>query len=146
VAFDLEVAMPDGVLAGWHAAAARAGVDLRAPFLEPSLAGLVVPPAARHKLGRTHGARLLRDAVADLLPREVLMADPRPPPPVGAWLRGPLRPLLHDLLHPPSARIRALLDPRSVDEILRHSLMPRGDARQAWALLALELWVREQRR
>ena len=74
------------------------------------------------------------------------MADPRPPPPAGAWLRGPLRPLLHDLLLAPSARIRALLDPRAIDETLRHSLVPRGDARQAWALLALEIWVREQRR
>ena len=146
VAFDLEVALPDGVLAGLHAAAARAGVEFQAPFLDASLAELVVPPAARHKLGRAHGARLLRDAVADLLPRDVLMADPRPPPPAGAWLRGPLRPLLHDLLLAPSARIRALLDPRAIDETLRHSLVPRGDARQAWALLALEIWVREQRR
>ncbi|MCA1828671.1 MAG: asparagine synthetase B [Myxococcales bacterium] len=145
VAFDLEVGLPDGVLASLHAAAARAGVELQAPFLDPSLAALVVPPAARHKLGRAHGGRMLRDAVADLLPRDVLMADPQPPPPVGAWLRGPLRPLLHDLLHAPSARIRALLDPRAIDETLRHSLMPRGDARQAWALLALEMWVRENR-
>jgi len=145
VAFDLEVGLPDGVLAGLHAAAVRAGVEVHAPFLDPSLAALVVPPAARHKLGRTHGARMLRDAVADLLPRDVLTVDPRPPPPVGAWLRGPLRPLLHDLLHAPSARIRALLDPRAIDETLRHSSMPRGDARQAWALLALEIWIRENR-
>jgi asparagine synthase (glutamine-hydrolysing) len=145
VAFDLEVALPDGILAGLEAAAARAGVEVQAPFLDPSLAGLAVPPAARHKLGRAHGARMLRDAVADLLPRDVLAADPRPPPPVAAWLRGPLRPLMHDLLLSPSARIRALLDPRAIDEMLRHSLLPRGDPRQAWALLALEMWVRENR-
>jgi hypothetical protein len=141
LAFDLEIALPDGILAAVRAA----GVEFQAPLLDPSLAALVVPPAARHKLGRAHGARMLREAVADLLPRDVLTSDPRPPPPVAAWLRGPLRPLVHDLLHPPSARIRALLDPRAIDETLRHALLPRGDPRQAWALLALEIWLRENR-
>src|SRR5262249_46464531 len=55
VAFDIETALPDGILAGLDAAAAGAGVEVEAPFLDPSLAALVVPPAARHKLGRAHG-------------------------------------------------------------------------------------------
>ena len=146
IAFDLEVALPDGWLSALNAAAARAGAEVAAPMLDPALAALVVPPAARHKLGPAHGGRLLRDAIADLLPRDVLAAPEPPPPPVGAWLRGPLRPHLHDLVAPPSARIRTLLHPRAVDDILRHALLPRGDAQKAWTLLVLELWVRSQRR
>lgn len=146
LAFDLEVALPDGVLAVLQAASAQAGVEMRAPFLEAKLAQTVVPAAARHKLGRTHGSRLLREAVADLLPRDALTPLPRPPPPVGAWLRGPLRPMLHDLVASPSARIRTFFDPRAIDAVLRHALAPRGDARQAWALFALELWARGRER
>ena len=146
IAFDLEVALPDGVLAVLQAAAAHAGAVVRAPLLEARLAQMVVPAASRHKLGRTHGSRLLREAVADLLPRDALTPPPRPPPPVGAWLRGSLRTMLHDLVASPSARIRTLFDPRAVDAVLRHSLAPRGDARQAWALLALEIWARAQKR
>ncbi len=146
IAFDLEVALPDGLLAVLQAAAAQAGVELRAPFLEAKLAQTVVPASSRHKLGRTHGSRLLREAVADLLPRDALTPLPRPPPPAGAWLRGPLRPMLHDLVASPSARIRGLLDPRAIDAVLRHALAPRGDARQAWALFALEVWARGQKR
>ncbi len=84
--------------------------------------------------------------MADLLPRDALTPEPRPPPPLGTWLRGPLRSMLHDLVASPAARIRALLDPRAIDSAVRHSLAPRGDPRQAWALLALEIWARAQRR
>jgi len=45
----------------------------------------------------------------------------------------------------PTARIRTLLDPRGIDRALTQSLAPRGNPRQAWALLCLELWAREQR-
>ncbi len=146
IAFDLEVALPDGTLAALHAATATAGVEVRSPFLDVKLAQMVVPAPSRHKLGRTRGNRLLREAVADLLPRDAQTPEPLAPPPLRTWLRGPLRPLLHDLVASPSARIRTLLDPRGIDSALRHSLLPRGDPRQAWALLALEIWVRAQRR
>jgi asparagine synthase (glutamine-hydrolysing) len=146
IAFDLEVALPDGSLAAQQAAAAASGVEVRSPFLDVKLAQTVVPAAARHKLGRTHGNRLLREAVADLLPRDAQTPGPPPPLPLRAWLRGPLRSLLHDLVASPSARIRTLFDPRAIDSALRHSLVPRGDPRQAWALLALEIWIRAQRR
>jgi asparagine synthase (glutamine-hydrolysing) len=142
LAFDLEVGVPDGTLPLLRAAASCAGVEARAPLLDARLARSVVPTAARHKLGRTHGNRLLRDAVADLLPRDALTPEPAALPPIGAWLRGPLRSMFNDLVKAPTARIRTLLHPRAIDEVLRHSLAPRGDARQAWALFALELWAR----
>jgi asparagine synthase (glutamine-hydrolysing) len=110
------------------------------------LAHLVVPPLARHKFGRIHGRRLLREAVADLLPREVLMQPARTlEPPLGAWLRGPLRQMLGDMVRTPTARIRVLLDPRGIDQALANALRPRGNPRKAWALLCLELWARESR-
>lgn len=146
LAFDLFTALPDSVLLRLDAAASAASLRARAAFLDVALAQAAVPAEARHKLGRTRGSRLLRAAVADLLPRDVLAAPTRSPrPPVAAWLRGPLRTLLHDLVKSPSARIRTLLDPRAIDATLQHSLAPRGDGRQAWSLLALELWSREQR-
>jgi len=99
-----------------------------------------------HKLGRLHVRRLLREAVADLLPREVLTRAPRSPQvPIAAWMRGPLRQMLHDLVRAPTARIRTLLDPRAIDRCLSQSLAPRGNPRQAWSLLCLELWARDQR-
>ncbi len=146
LAFDLQFTLPDSVLFRLGVAAARAGIAARPAFVDLALARAVVPPEARHKLGRKHGSRMLREAVADLLPRDVLSLPPRQlAPPLGAWLRGPLRSLLHDLVRSSAARIRALFDPRAVDLFVSHSLLPRGDVRQAWLLLTLELWAREQR-
>ena len=147
LAFDLGVWLPDGLLARTDAASTRFGVEARAALLDAALAELVVPPAPRHKLARVRGEKLLRDAVADLLPRDVLRQRRARAQgvPVGAWLRGPLRAVLGDLVRAPSARIRTFLDPRAVDRALDMSLAPRGNPSQAWALLALEIWAREQR-
>jgi len=144
LAFDLEVSLPDDVL--FRLDVAANGRDVRTPFVDVDLAQAVVPPPWKDKLGRLHVRRLLREAVADLLPRDVLIRPPRPPQvPIGAWLRGPLRQMLNDLVRAPTARIRTLLDPRGIDRALTQSLAPRGNPRQAWALLCLELWAREQR-
>lgn len=144
LAFDLEVSLPDDVL--FRLDVAAAGRDVRTPFVDVELAQTVVPPPWKDKLGRLHVRRLLREAVADLLPRDVLTRPPRPPQvPIAAWLRGPLRQMLHDLVRAPTARIRTLLDPRAIDRALAQSLAPRGNPRQAWTLLCLELWARDQR-
>lgn len=143
LAFDFEVSLPDDIL--FRLDLAAGGRDVRTPFVDVDLAQAVVPPPWQEKVGRLHVRRLLREAVADLLPRDVLTRPPRSPSvPVGAWLRGPLRQMLHDLVRTPTARIRTLLDPRAIDRALSQSLAPRGNPRQAWALLCLELWARER--
>ncbi len=144
LAFDLEVSLPEDVL--FRLDLAANGTETRTPYVDVDLAHLVVPVAARHKFGRIHGRRLLREAVADLLPREVLMQPARTlEPPLGAWLRGPLRQMLEDLVRTPTARIRVLLDPRGIDQVLTDALAPRGNPRKAWSLLCLELWARAHR-
>jgi len=144
LAFDLEASLPDDVL--FRLDVAADGKDVRTPFVDVDLAQAVVPPPWKDKLGRLHVRRLLREAVADLLPREVLTRAPRSPQvPIAAWMRGPLRQMLHDLVRAPTARIRTLLDPRAIDRCLSQSLAPRGNPRQAWSLLCLELWARDQR-
>ncbi|HYS11568.1 MAG TPA: asparagine synthase-related protein [Myxococcales bacterium] len=143
LAFDFEVSLPDDVM--FRLDLAAGGREVRTPFVDVDLAKAVVPPPWQEKLDRLHVRRLLREAVADLLPREVLTRPPRSPSvPVGAWLRGPLRQMLHDLVRAPTARVRTLLDPRAIDRALSQSLAPRGNPRQAWALLCLELWARER--
>lgn len=143
LAFDFEVSLPDNVMFRLDVAAGDR--EVRTPFVDVDLAQAVVPPPWQDKVGRLHVRRLLREAVADLLPRDVLTRPPRSPTvPVGAWLRGPLRQMLHDLVRTPTARIRTLLDPRAIDRALAQSLAPRGNPRQAWSLLCLELWARER--
>ncbi len=145
LAFDLGVYLPDDLLVKTDIAAMRWGLEARCPLLDAALAALVVPPPAAAKQTAREGKLLLREAVGDLLPPEILSREKRGfGSPVEAWLAGPLRPMAEDLLRPPSARIRAWLDSRAIDRLLDRVLAGRGNAHQAWALLALEAWARAQ--
>ena len=143
IAFDLAVYLPEDLLPKVDAASMRHGLESRAPFLDQELAALVVPLAEEEKQTATQGKLALRAAVKDLLPEEILGREKRGfGSPVEQWLRGPLRPMLEGLLFPPSARAKSLLDPTAIDAVVKEVARGRGNAHQAWALLALEQWLR----
>jgi len=76
-----------------------ASVESRVPFLDHELVEHVVGMPARFKLRGWRTKAVLRDAVRDLVPREILR---RPkmgfPVPVGRWLRGPFWPLVEEFV------------------------------------------------
>src|SRR5262249_33100397 len=120
------------------------GLETRSPMLDRDLAEYTASlPDALKRRGR-HGKVVLKAAVADLLPREIL---DRPKHgfgvPLGSWFRSELRPRGEGrLLDRPrlggridGARIRALHD---------EHLGGRADhGHQLWLLLTLELWMRK---
>jgi asparagine synthase (glutamine-hydrolysing) len=121
-----------------------AGVEGRSPFLDLPLVELAASlPASRH-LGALRGKRILRDLAARRLGPDV--ASRRKTGlsmPVGAWLRGPLAPLLAETLLAPGARVRDYVRPREVARLVAEHLAGRADHRRAlWPLLLLELWLR----
>jgi len=63
--------------------------------------------------------------------------------PIGAWLRGPLRGLLYDVLTDHSASSRGWFEPAAVDELLQQHMSGQDRSPHLYALLMLELWVRE---
>jgi asparagine synthase (glutamine-hydrolysing) len=92
------------------------------------------------------GKRLLRDAVRDLLPREILQ---RPKKgfgiPVAAWLRGPLRTLLRDVLARDALTEAGLFRPAAVQRLIDQHESGRADHRKPlWTLFVIELWRRQQ--
>ena len=63
--------------------------------------------------------------------------------PVAAWLRGPLREPLCDLLGEASVRRRGLWRPDAVQSLVREHLeSTRDHSEKLWCLLALEGWMR----
>jgi asparagine synthase (glutamine-hydrolysing) len=143
LAFDLIVYLPNDLLMKVDGAAMRFGLEARAPLLDPELALAVLPPAASSKQSASQGKLLLRAALGDLLPREIWQRKKRGfGAPVSAWLRGPLWPMLRDLVGSPAARVRKWLDGRAVERAVADVEAGRGNPHQAWALLALEQWAR----
>jgi asparagine synthase (glutamine-hydrolysing) len=88
------------------------------------------------------GKRILRDAVRDLLPPEILR---RPKKgfgiPVAAWFKGPLRQLLHDVLSPRTLAGTGLYKPQIVQRMIdEHTRGQRDHRKPLWTLFVFELW------
>jgi asparagine synthase (glutamine-hydrolysing) len=88
--------------------------------------------------------RILRDAVADLLPPNIDLQVKRGfAMPFGSWLQGPLRDVMDDTLSEHVVRRRGLLAPGAVESVkARFSAGQLGWA-QPWLLMVIELWCRE---
>ncbi|MBS2021163.1 MAG: asparagine synthase (glutamine-hydrolyzing) [Deltaproteobacteria bacterium] len=144
LAFDLGVYLPDDLLFKADTASMHASLEARAPFLDVPLATLAIPPPAGEKFAHPEGKSLLRDAIHELLPAPILARKKRGfGAPVASWLPGPLRPLITDLVRAPTARLKQHLDATAVDACVDESLAARGNPHQAFALLALEAWLRQ---
>ena len=65
--------------------------------------------------------------------------------PLGRWLSGPLRPLVHDLLGRPNAFVRDWVDGAYIDRLLSVPFLKtcNRDA-LVYALLVLEIWIEQQ--
>jgi asparagine synthase (glutamine-hydrolysing) len=88
----------------------------------------------------------LREAFASELPPSVFN---RPKMgfavPIGDWLRGPLRPMLHDLVQAEDSFTRKHLWPNKVMQLVSGHMCGRFDhSQRLYALLMLELWWRSR--
>jgi asparagine synthase (glutamine-hydrolysing) len=119
------------------------GLELRSPLLDQDLVAWAATLPPHLKRRGAAGKRVLKEAVAPWLPPGLL---DRPKQgfavPVGAWLRGPLNTLAHDILLAPDTRERGLIDTAAAAATLRAH--ERGEDRSAvlWSMLIMELWCR----
>ncbi len=121
-----------------------AGVEARVPFLDPDLMALASRIPDRYRQHGATGKWILKKAMEGIMPQEIIY---RPKTgfgvPLRAWIRGPLKTLLHDLLSTDSLRKRGLFDPAAVSRLLSENEL--GQADHAYTILSLvciELWCR----
>ena len=119
-----------------------AGVEARVPFLDPDLLALAarIPDCMRQR--GAQGKWILKKAMAGLLPHDVIY---RPKMgfgvPLRAWLRGPLKSMLHDLLSQDTLLKRGLFDPKAVSRLISENAAGRTDhAYSILSLMCIELW------
>jgi asparagine synthase (glutamine-hydrolysing) len=119
----------------------------RSPLLDHVLADYVASLPDDFKVSASRPKRILRDAYQGVLPDAVVNGEKRGfEIPLAAWLQGPLREILFDTVGHPNARVRQWIDSRYVDAILnRRLLQDRNFSYLVYALLMLELWLREHR-
>ena len=120
------------------------GVEVRVPLLDPELVDLAARLPVEYKQRGGTGKWILREAMRPYLPPEVLR---RPKAGFGApirnWLRGPLAPLVDDLLSTHSLESRGLFDPVGVWRLIALDRDQRYDASYTiFSLMCIELWCR----
>ena len=122
-------------------------VEVRVPFLDRELAEFVawnVPPRLKLKgFWKPTTKYILRKAMADVLPREVLQ-QPKAgfAAPVDYWLAHDLKEMVDDLLSSSQIRKRSLFRPEAVRHYVEEHRSGRRDwSMQLWQFLTLELWM-----
>ena len=134
--------LPEDILTKVDRASMACGLEVRAPFLDAGLVDFMqgLPPS--FKLDRNQTKRLLKKAVAGKLPPEILA---RPKKgfgiPVASWLRGPLAPLLNELLAPERLKRQGLFNPQVIARrIAEHQSGAHDHRKPLWTLLIFQLW------
>jgi asparagine synthase (glutamine-hydrolysing) len=119
-------------------------LEARSPFLDRDLLEYVFRLPDGMKLRGLRTKLILRRALADLVPPEVLRRGKMGfGVPLQRWFGGQLRPLLHELLLSPAARLRAYLHQPYVAQVCREHWSGWADhSHRLWTLLTFEMWLR----
>jgi asparagine synthase (glutamine-hydrolysing) len=139
---DLGIYLVDDLLVKTDRSSMAHSLELRVPFLDQRVAELALGLATPLKVRGLAKKRLLRRALAPLLPKQVLRGPKQGfSIPVAAWLRGPLQPFAREVLSPATLARQGCLDPATATALIDRHCAGREDlSRQLWGLMAFTLW------
>jgi asparagine synthase (glutamine-hydrolysing) len=122
------------------------GLEVRCPFLDRELAELAFRLDPRMRLRGMSLKRVLKTAVADLLPPELLDRPKRGfGIPLARWLRTDLAPMIDSTLAAPDCRVANHVSGPALREMIdehRRGAADHGNA--LWTLLTLEVFLRRE--
>jgi len=141
---DLETYLPCDLLTKVDIASMAHGLEVRQPMLDYRLVEFASSLPVKMKFRGRQGKLILKEAFGSLVPQTVWTRRKMGfGVPIAGWFRGPLKPMVHDLLLSPSARINAFFRPETVAKLVsQHEAMVQNHAYRLWNLLVLEKWMR----
>jgi asparagine synthase (glutamine-hydrolysing) len=122
------------------------GLEVRSPFLDTELISFAARLPPRLKARGLSLKRVLKAAVSDLLPPEILGRPKRGfGVPLDRWFRQDLEPYVRSTLGAQDARVKRHLVPDAVDQLLaEHQTGQRNHGHALWTLLTLEVFLRRE--
>jgi len=122
------------------------GLEVRSPFLDTELVELALRVAPAAKVRGMSLKRVLRSAVADLLPPEILKRGKRGfGVPLDRWFREDLGVYVDSTLGSSDARVKRHMAAAPIETMLAEHASGRRDHGQAlWMLLTLEIFLRRE--
>jgi len=132
--------LADQTLVAMDRATMAAGLEVRAPFLDPALVELAATIPSSLKLRGWRTKHVLKTALAGILPPSVVWRRKQGlGVPIAAWLRGPLRHVMESQLA--ALTRRGLVDAIAVAQLASEHVDGRRDHRKIlWALMMLDAW------
>jgi asparagine synthase (glutamine-hydrolysing) len=121
-------------------------LELRSPFLDVELLDLAVHLPPRLKARGLTLKRVLKAAVADIVPKEILRRPKRGfGVPLDRWFREDLRGYVGSTLGAADARVKEHLVGAEVDRMIaEHDARVRDHGDALWTLLSLEVFLRRE--
>ena len=119
-----------------------ANLEVRVPFLNREMIEMAARMPPRLKLRGLKRKYVLKRALESVLPHDVVWRKKAGfGAPIRSWLRGPLRPLIGDLLSEEAVKRRGIFRPNEVRRVLQANFSGREDYNlHVFQLLGLELW------
>jgi asparagine synthase (glutamine-hydrolysing) len=139
---DTQVYLCDDIFTKVDIASMANSLEVRCPLVDHRLIEFAATVPSEMKMRGFRGKWLLRQALGDLLPRQILYRRKRGfSIPHARWLRGELRPMLRDTLSSARFRGRGLFQQATVERLMDEHEAGRVDhGLRLWNLLWLELW------
>jgi asparagine synthase (glutamine-hydrolysing) len=145
LALNFQTYLPDDLLVKADRMSMAHGLEVRSPFLDTDLVRLAMSLAPGLKLQGLSLKRVLKHALRDLLPTEILRRRKRGfGVPLDRWFREDLASYTTAMLGP-GARVRNHVNGEALDRLVRSHVA--GGAKQGhalWTLLTLEIFLRQQ--
>ncbi|MCW8985689.1 MAG: asparagine synthase (glutamine-hydrolyzing), partial [Thermoanaerobaculales bacterium] len=118
-------------------------LEVRVPYLDNEVVDLALALPGRFKQNLRRDKILLREVASGLLPEAGSLRRKRGfEVPIGAWLRGPLRPALTELLAPTNVSGSGVLRAEEVSRLVDEHLAQGHDhGRALWSLMVLSRWL-----
>ena len=142
---DVKTYLVDDILMKVDKMSMAVSLEARDPLLDHPLLEFVATIPSSLKLAHGRSKYLLRRLLAKRIPQSIV---DRPKQgfeaPIGRWLRGPLAPMVDDLLMDGRLADRGVFEGREVERLWReHRSGARDHRHRLWSLVMLELWFRQ---
>jgi asparagine synthase (glutamine-hydrolysing) len=140
---DVKTFLADSILPKVDRTTMAFGLEARTPWLDYRLVELGARLPWQWKLRGRDTKVIFKDAMRGLVPDPIVR---RPKAgfhtPLAAWFRGPLQPLLREVLSPSSLQVLPELQPASVQGMMEAHVAGRANhAFKLWGLVTLVRWA-----
>jgi len=140
---DLKTYLPDNILVKVDRMSMATSLEARVPYLDYRFVELATSIPGNMKLKGTQTKWILKQAMADLLPDEILNRGKEGfSIPIKNWLQNELKPMMMDVLSPDRIKREGLFNESYVELLKKEHLDgSQNHSHRLWALMVFEIWM-----